>query len=148
MRLGTVTAPPAVRSASRLDATPSVTPVRRITPDWIDEDPLDELTQSDRALLLHLYGGTGAQDAEDADGSGDRSGSRVGEAPVSDLAREINRERRAGMVSAGRDLTAEDLRRILGRLTVTAREPVPVELQVRLMTMLSGTSGGHLDVVL
>ncbi|WP_432523313.1 hypothetical protein [Kineococcus sp. SYSU DK006] len=145
MRLGTVTAPPAVRSASRLDATPSVTPVRRITPDWIDEDPLDELTQSDRALLLHLYGATGAQDG---DGSGDRGRTRVGEAPVSDLAREINRERRAGTVSGGRDLTAEDLRRILGRLTVTAREPVPVELQVRLMTMLSGTSGGHLDVVL
>ena len=145
MRLGTVTAPPAVRSASRLDAAQSVTPVRRITPDWIDEDPLDELTQSDRALLLHLYGRTGA---EDADGSGERSGARVGEAPVADLAREINRERRAGMVSGRRDLTAEDLRRILGRLTVTAREPVPVDLQVRLMTMLSGTSGGHLDVVL
>ncbi|NAZ76729.1 hypothetical protein GTQ99_15055 [Kineococcus sp. T13] len=141
MRLGTVTAPPAVRSASRLDAAQSVTPVRRITPDWIDEDPLDELTQSDRALLLHLYGGTGAED----DGSG---GARVGEAPVADLAREINRERRAGSVSGRRDLTAEDLRRILGRLTVTAREPVPVELQVRLMTILSGTSGGHLDVVL
>ena len=142
MRLGTVTAPPAVRSASRLDAAQSVTPVRRITPDWIDEDPLDELTQSDRALLLHLYGTAGADD----DGEG--GGTRVGEAPVADLAREINRERRAGTVSGRRDLTAEDLRRILGRLTVTAREPVPVDLQVRLMTMLSGTSGGHLDVVL
>ena len=56
MRLGTVTSAPAVRIAPRLDGADPVTPVRRITPEWIDEDPLDELTQSDRALLGHLYG--------------------------------------------------------------------------------------------
>ena len=136
MRLGTVTSAPAVRNASRIDGmagTESVTPVRRITPEWIDEDPLDELTQSDRALALlgHLYG------MED-----------VGSAPVASLTREINRERAGGMVAEGRDLTAEDLRRMIGRLTFTAREPVPVEVQLRLMTLLNGSTHGRLDVVL
>jgi hypothetical protein len=146
MRLGTVTSAPAVRSATRLDGmsgTESVTPVRKITPDWIDEDPLDELTQSDRALLGHLY--------NDLDGDLDRErdlAHEVGAAPVASLAREINRERAAGMVSEQRELTAEDLRRIIGRLTYTAKEPVPVEVQLRLMTMLNGNTQGRLDVVL
>ncbi len=138
MRLGTVTSAPAVRTASRLDGvsgTESVTPARRITPEWIDEDPLDELTQSDRALLGHLYGGLD----ETVD---------VSAAPVASLAREINRERASGMVSDHRDLTAEDLRRMIGRLTFTAKEPVPVEVQLRLMTMLNGSTQGRLDVVL
>lgn len=138
MRLGTVTSAPAVRTASRLDGvsgTESVTPARRITPEWIDEDPLDELTQSDRALLGHLYGG------------GDETVD-VSAAPVASLAREINRERASGMVSDHRDLTAEDLRRMIGRLTFTAKEPVPVEVQLRLMTMLNGSTQGRLDVVL
>lgn len=138
MRLGTVTSAPAVRTASRLDGvsgTESVTPARRISPEWIDEDPLDELTQSDRALLGHLYGG--------GDGTVD-----VSAAPVASLAREINRERASGMVSDHRDLTAEDLRRMIGRLTFTAKEPVPVEVQLRLMTMLNGSTQGRLDVVL
>ncbi|MEZ0166602.1 hypothetical protein AB2L27_17725 [Kineococcus sp. LSe6-4] len=139
MRLGTVTSAPAVRTASRLDGlsgTESVTPVRRITPEWIDEDPLDELTQSDRALLGHLYG------------AGEDGGLDVSSAPVASLAREINRERASGMVSDHRDLTAEDLRRMIGRLTFTAKEPVPVEVQLRLMTMLNGSTHGRLDVVL
>ncbi|MEZ0491040.1 hypothetical protein AB2L28_02165 [Kineococcus sp. TBRC 1896] len=139
MRLGTVTSAPAVRTASQLNGlsgTESVTPVRRITPEWIDEDPLDELTQSDRALLGHLYG-------TDEDGRLD-----VSAAPVASLAREINRERASGMVSDDRDLTAEDLRRMIGRLTFTAKEPVPVEVQLRLMTMLNGSTHGRLDVVL
>lgn len=138
MRLGTVTSAPAVRTASRLDGlsgTESVTPARRISPEWIDEDPLDELTQSDRALLGHLYGG------------GDETVD-VSAAPVASLAREINRERASGMVSDHRDLTAEDLRRMIGRLTFTAKEPVPVEVQLRLMTMLNGSTQGRLDVVL
>jgi hypothetical protein len=118
-----------------MSGTDAVTPVRRITPEWIDEDPLDELTQSDRALLGHLYGaGDPSQD--------------VGSAPVASLAREINRERASGMVSDQRDLTAEDLRRMIGRLTFTAKEPVPVEVQLRLMTMLNGSTQGRLDVVL
>jgi hypothetical protein len=139
MRLGTVTSAPAVRSASRLDGvdgTSAVTPVRRITADWIDEDPLDELTQSDRALLGHLYG-------EDEEG-----GREVGSAPIATLAREINRERASGMVSEGRDLTAEDVRRMVGRLTFTAKEPVPVEVQLRLMLLVNGSTQGRLDVVL
>ena len=146
MRIGTVTSAPAVRGTSRLDATASVTPVQRITPDWVEEDPLDELTWSDRALLGHLYGTrvrTGEDGAEETPLVDAREG-----APVAALAREINRERQRGMVSGERDLTAEDLRRIIGRLTVTAREPVPVTVQVQLMTMLKGTSGGRLDVVL
>ncbi len=69
-------------------------------------------------------------------------------APVASLAREINRERASGMVSDHRDLTAEDLRRMIGRLTFTAKEPVPVEVQLRLMTMLNGSTQGRLDVVL
>ncbi|WP_432513160.1 hypothetical protein [Kineococcus sp. SYSU DK001] len=136
MRLGTVTSAPAVRTASRVDGlsgTEAVTPVRRITPEWIDEDPLDELTQSDRALLGHLY---------------DLGDLEVGAAPVASLAREINRERASGMVSEQRDLTAEDLRRMIGRLTFTAKEPVPVEVQLRLMVMLNGSTQGRLDVVL
>ncbi|WP_432561004.1 hypothetical protein [Kineococcus sp. SYSU DK003] len=139
MRLGTVTSAPAVRSASRLDGidgTSAVTPVRRITADWIDEDPLDELTQSDRALLGHLYG-------EDEEGAHE-----VGAAPIATLAREINRERASGMVSEGRDLTAEDVRRMVGRLTFTAKEPVPVEVQLRLMVLVNGSTQGRLDVVL
>ncbi|WP_432543118.1 hypothetical protein [Kineococcus sp. SYSU DK002] len=125
-----------MRTASRVDGlsgSESVTPVRRITPEWIDEDPLDELTQSDRALLGHLYG---FEDLE------------AGAAPVASLAREINRERASGMVSEQRDLTAEDLRRMIGRLTFTAKEPVPVEVQLRLMVMLNGSTQGRLDVVL
>ena len=134
MRLGTVTSAPAVRSATRLDGAGSVTPVRRISPEWIDEDPLDELTQSDRALLGHLYGADGDEG--------------VGATQISSLAREINRERASGMVSGYRDLTAEDLRRMIGRLTFTAKEPVPVEVQLRLMTLLNGSTHGRLDVVL
>jgi hypothetical protein len=137
MRLGTVTSAPAVRSATRLDGAESVTPVRRISPEWIDEDPLDELTQSDRALLGHLYGG-----------SEDGVLEEPGATQVSALAREINRERASGMVSGRRDLTAEDLRRMIGRLTFTSREPVPVEVQLRLMTVLGGSTHGRLDVVL
>ncbi|GAA0293549.1 hypothetical protein [Kineococcus aurantiacus] len=139
MRLGTVTSAPAVRTTSRVDGlsgSESITPVREITPDWVDEDPLDELTRADRDLLGHLYG-TGE------DGSVD-----VSAAPVASLAREINRERAAGMVSGQRDLTAEDLRRMIGRMTFTAKEPVPVEVQLRIMTMLNGAQQGRLDVVL
>jgi len=137
MRIGTVTSAPAVRNTSRLQGPESVTPVQRISPEWIDEDPLDELTQSDRALLGHLYG-------QDEDGDP----AELGAAQVSSLAREINRERAAGMVSESRDLTAEDLRRMIGRLTFTAKEPVPEEVQLRLMTMLNGSTQGRLDVVL
>ncbi|PRY09076.1 hypothetical protein [Kineococcus rhizosphaerae] len=137
MRLGTVTSAPAVRNASRVDGlsgSESVTPVRKITPDWVDEDPLDELTQSDRDLLGHLYG------------EGDEHDPAA--AAVSSLAREINRERASGMVSDHRDLTTEDVRRMIGRLTFTAKEPVPVEVQLRIMTMLNGSTQGRLDVVL
>lgn len=137
MRLGTVTSAPAVRNASRVDGlsgSESVTPVRKITPDWVDEDPLDELTQSDRDLLGHLYG------------EGDEHDPTA--AAVSSLAREINRERVSGMVSDHRDLTTEDVRRMIGRLTFTAKEPVPVEVQLRIMTMLNGSTQGRLDVVL
>jgi hypothetical protein len=136
MRIGTVTSAPALRNASRTDGVESVTPVRRISPEWIDEDPLDELTQSDRALLGHLYG------------QGEDGGSEFGATQVSALAREINRERASGMVSESRDLTAEDLRRMIGRLTFTAKDPVPVDVQLRLMTMLNGSTHGRLDVVL
>jgi hypothetical protein len=137
MRIGTVTSAPAVRNASRLDGTAGITPVQRISPDWVDEDPLDELTQSDRTLLGHLYG-------QDETGVAHE----IGSTQVSSLAREINRERAAGMVSDQRDLTAEDLRRMIGRMTFAAKEPVPVEVQLRLMTMLNGSTQGRLDVVL
>ena len=52
------------------------------------------------------------------------------------------------MVSDRRDLTAEDVRRMIGRLTFTAKEPVPVEVQLRIMTLLNGSNHGRLDVVL
>lgn len=137
MRIGTVTWAPAVRTASRPDGAESVTPVRKMTPDWTDDNPLEELTLSDRMLLGHLYG-------QGEDGAP----SEFGSTQVSSLAREINRERATGMVSDNRDLTAEDLRRIIGRLTFTAKDPVPVEVQLRLMTMLNGSTHGRLDVVL
>ncbi|NAZ82658.1 hypothetical protein GTR02_12590 [Kineococcus sp. R8] len=135
MRIGSVTSGPALRGASKAGGVTQVSPVRRITPDYVDEDPLDELTMSDRALLSHLYG-----PSVDLDGL---VGTTVGQ-----LATEIGRDRARGAVSGGRDLTAEDLRRIVGRLTVTTR-PVPVEVQARLMARLaSPDTGGHLDVVL
>jgi hypothetical protein len=138
MRLGSVTSAPAARGTTRVAQLSAVTPVQRITPDWVEEDPLDELTQSDRALLGHLYGDRLDLDALEG-------------TPVGQLASAINRERHAGAVSGGRDLTAEDLRRILGRLTLTAPRSVPLEVQVRLMTVLKGDAGasaGRLDVVL
>lgn len=138
MRIGTVTSAPAARGTTRTAMLSAVTPVQRITPDWVEEDPLDELTQSDRALLGHLYGDRLDLDALEG-------------TPVGQLAAAINRERHGGMVSGGRDLTAEDLRRIVGRLTLTASRSVPVDVQVRLMTALKGDAGGsagRLDVVL
>lgn len=137
MRLGSVTSAPAARGTTRTALLSAVTPVQRITPDWVEEDPLDELTQSDRALLGHLYGDRLDLDALDG-------------TPVGRLAAEVGRERRAGAVSGGRDLTAEDLRRILGRLTLTAPRSVPLDVQVRLMSVLQGGDGvaGRLDVVL
>lgn len=138
MRIGTVTSAPPTRGGTRTTQVPGVTPVQRITPDWVDEDPLDELTQSDRALLGHLYGERLDLDALD--------GTSVGQ-----LAAAIGRERRAGAVSGGRDLTTEDLRRILGRLTYTAPRSVPLDVQVRLMNLLAHEAGrpvGRLDVVL
>lgn len=144
MQLGTVTSAPALRGVSALSSSSSVTPVRRISPDWVDESSLDELTQSDRALIGHVYGADTADDSSLEEAAAKAPGA----AHVDSLAREINRERRQGMVSGERDLTAEDLRRMIGRLTVTSTEPVPVQVQVQLMSMLKGTSGGRLDVVL
>jgi len=135
MRIGSVTTAPALRGASRAGAVSAVARVHQITPDYVDENPLDELTMSDRALLQHLYG-----PSLDVDGL---AGTTVGR-----LAVEIARERGRGAVSGGRDLTTEDLRRILGRLTTTTR-PVPLEVQARLVARLATPdAAGRLDVVL
>ncbi|NIZ89433.1 hypothetical protein [Kineococcus rubinsiae] len=135
MRIGSVTSTPALRGASRAGALSAVSPVHGISPDYVDENPLDELTSSDRAFLAHLYGPS--VDLE-----------RLVGTTVGQLATEIARDRARGAVSGGRDLTAEDLRRIVGRLTTTSR-PVPVDVQARLMARLSvPETGGRLDVVL
>ncbi len=135
MRIGSVTTPAAVRSTVRPEALANVTPVQRITPDYVHEDPLDELTLSDRTLIAHLYGPS--LDLDELEGT-----------PVAQLAAEINRERRTGTVPAERDLTADDVRRIIGRLTLTSPRPVPVDVQLRLMTFLGAGGERHLDVVL
>ena len=135
MRIGSVTSAPPLRGASRAGAVSGVSPVHRITPDYVDENPLDELTTSDRALLHHLYGAS--IDLEGLVGT-----------TVAQLATEIARDRARGAVSGGRDVTAEDLRRIVGRLTRTSR-PVPVDVQARLLAWLAAPdTGGRLDVVL
>ncbi len=135
MRIGSVTTPVAVRSTVRPEQLRNLVPVQRITPDYVHEDPLDELTQSDRALIRHLYGPV--LELEELEGT-----------PVAQLAAEINRERRSGSVPAERDLTADDVRRIIGRLTLTSPRPVPVDVQLRLMTFLGASTEHHLDVVL
>ncbi len=135
VRIGSVTTPVAVRSTVRPEALHNLAPVQRITPDYVHEDPLDELTQSDRTLIAHLYGPS--LDLDELEGT-----------PVAQLAAEINRERRDGTVAADRDLTPDDVRRLIGRLTLTSPRPVPVDVQLRLMTFLGSASAGHLDVVL
>ncbi|WP_432498195.1 hypothetical protein [Kineococcus gypseus] len=134
VRIGSVTTPSPVRSTVRPEALRHLVPVQPLSPDHVHEDPLDELTRSDRDLIAHLYGPV--LDLDELEGT-----------PVARLAAEIARERRSGTVGAGRDLTAEDVRRIVGRLTLTSPRPVPVAVQVRLMALL-GAGGGHLDVVL
>ncbi|NAZ86853.1 hypothetical protein [Kineococcus indalonis] len=132
MRIGTVTTPAAVRSTVRPEALQNLAPVQRITPDHVHEDPLDELTQSDRALIAHLYGPV--LDLDELEGT-----------PVAQLAAEINRERSSGAVPAGRDLTVDDVRRLIGRLTLTSPRPVPVDVQLRLMTYLGGGRAAGVD---
>ena len=136
MRIGTVTSAPAVRRLVPTAAPGRVGPVQPVSAAVTDEDLLDELTGSDRALLAHLY-----DDVLDLDAL---PGTAAGA-----LAAEIARERARGAVSGRRDLTAEDLRRMIGRLTATASRPVPVAVQRRLLARLGAPdAAGHLDVVL
>ncbi|WP_432546590.1 hypothetical protein [Kineococcus sp. SYSU DK004] len=155
MRLGSALVPPAARGATAVDRLVTVRPAQRITPDYVDEDPIDALTVSDRALLWHLYGGldTSGPTGRDADRPeelrDDVVRDRLRSTPAAQLAAEIARERARGTVSGGRDLTAEDVRRAIGHLTLTSPDPVPVEVQLRLWAFFAGDErAGRLDVVL
>src|SRR3712207_2492584 len=91
VRIGSVTTPAAVRSTVRPEALRHLAPVQPLTPDYVHEDPLDELNRSERDLIAHLYGPV--LDLDEVEGT-----------PVARLAAEIARERRAGVVAAGREL--------------------------------------------
>ncbi|WP_369055449.1 hypothetical protein [Kineococcus terrestris] len=152
MRLGSALVPPAARGTTAVDRLATVRPAQRITPDYVDEDPIDALTVSDRALLWHLYGGFDPS-GRDADRPeelrDDVVRDRLRSTPAAQLAAEIARERAHGTVSGGRDLTAEDVRRAIGHLTLTSPDPVPVEVQLRLWAFFAGDDrAGRLDVVL
>ncbi|MFB9375804.1 hypothetical protein ACFFKU_17180 [Kineococcus gynurae] len=144
MRIGTVTrslagsgvtAPGGVGATRGVTGVTGVGAVGAVSGDVSETNLLDDLTASDRALLRHLYG-----PVLDLD--------RPAPWAVAELAREIARERASGVVTDQRDVTAEDLRRILGRITMVTGRGMDVDLQARLLRFVGGRTGGRLDVVL
>ena len=136
MRIGSVTSAPNVHRAREIYGTQVITPVARISADFPEQDPLDQLTGSDRALLAHLQAGV-----VDVDGSEGTA--------IAVLAKEIAHVRAAGVIPGGRSLTDAEITQLVRHAMSIAVRPVSLDTHSRLSAYLpQGRTSVHMDVLL
>ncbi|PPK97469.1 hypothetical protein CLV92_104290 [Kineococcus xinjiangensis] len=136
MHIGSVTSAPNVYGARDPQRIYGISPVARINGDFPDQDPLDHLTGSDRALLAHLQ--AGVVDVDGSDGTA-----------IAVLAKEIAYVRAAGVVPAGRSLTEGEISQLVRHAMSIAVRPVAMETHSRMSAFLpQGRAMLRVDVLL
>ena len=136
MHIGSVTSAPNVYGARDPQRVYGISPVARINGDYPDEDPMDHITGSDRALLAHLQGGV-----VDVDGSEGTA--------IAVLAKEIAYVRAAGVIPAERALTEGEITQLVRHAMAIAVRPVAMETHSRMSAYLpQGRAVLRVDVLL
>ncbi|GAB7193524.1 hypothetical protein NUM3379_42340 [Kineococcus sp. NUM-3379] len=136
MRIGSVTSAPNVYSVRETQHIQGITPVARVNANFTDEDPLDFLTQADRALLAHLQ--AGVVDLDRSEGTA-----------IAHLAKEISYVRAAGIIPGDRPLTDIEIGILVQQALSHAVRPMAPETHSRMTAYVPrGRSVVRLDVVL
>ena len=136
MHIGSTTSAPHVYGPRVPQRIHGIAPVTGVNTAFPDQDPLDHLTGSDRALLAHLQAGV-----IDVD--------RMSGTAVAALAREIAHLRATGIVPEGRPLTSDEISLLVTIAMSAAVRPMPAEVHARVVSHLprSGATS-RVDILL